>query len=156
MESYVREMVGRLKWKRNIKVNLVSNFVSISDEALTLLAIDNSGIVWEACALGYPSPSTKYTNKASMRIVTEGRSEQGHIKYNEFYDYIKKNRMTTEYKECERKYMEIICQSIDSVPQGHDDMISLYRKPIVTKDDLGLKNYTTTLDGTGLPEVVPV
>ena len=72
MDTYVRDMVGRVKWKRNIKVKLVSEFVSISDEALTLLAIDNSGIVWEACALSVPSPQTKYTNKASKIRVTDG------------------------------------------------------------------------------------
>ena len=39
---FVKEMFGKIKWRNTVTKHIIKDFVTVSDEALTLLAIDNS------------------------------------------------------------------------------------------------------------------
>ena len=79
--------------------------MTVSDESLTLLEIDNSEFVWEAQASGHEiTPSAKYTNKRAHRRVQEGWSHQGRLKFNNYFDMVKVNRDDDKRKTFELKF----------------------------------------------------
>ena len=98
---YVQEIVGRMRWKKLVKRNKISSFVTISDEALTILAIDNSEFVWESQALNpaRTPPSSKYTSKKPNRRLHEGWSNEGKGMFNVYFDKVKKVRDGDERKQ---------------------------------------------------------
>ena len=88
MDKYVREVVGKVKWRRYFKERLISKFVNISDESLTMLAIDNIEYFWKDNAIGTSSmPQPKYTSKTSMRRIQDGLSIGGQHKFNEYFGF---------------------------------------------------------------------
>ena len=76
--KFVKEIVGKIKWRNSVTKRPIQDFVTVSDEALTLLAIDNSEYVWEAQALNREEvPNAKYTSSRALRRLHDGWSVKG-------------------------------------------------------------------------------
>lgn len=135
--DFVKEIVGRVKWKKHNKKLLINKFVTVSDEALTLLALDNSQFVWEAQVQNKDEiPSPKYTAIRKHRRVKDGWSQQGLEKFNEYFDLIKQSRTNKGREKLEQEYLTMV--------SGSNEMLTLndhnsFKEGtvLVTRDDLG-------------------
>ena len=76
--DFVKEVVGKIKWKNTVRKSLIKDFVTVSDEALALLDIDNSEYVWEAQSLKQESvPLIKSIHHLGVR---EGYMMDGQLR----------------------------------------------------------------------------
>jgi hypothetical protein len=148
MGLYVQQIVGRVKWRHYCKKSLIQNFVTVSDEALALLAIDNSEFVWEAQELDEQDvPAAKYTNKRSKRRVQEGWSQEGRVRFNLYFDMVAKHRSDNTRKNFEAKYLSEEAGGSGTSSTTSNDNNSIQKgEPIVIKDDMdvGFEAITTT------------
>ena len=106
MSLYVQQIVGRVKWKHYFRNSLIKTFVTVSDEALALLAIDNGEFVWEAQELGGGDvPEAKYTNKRANRRVQAGWSQEGRARFNLYFDMVAQHRSENKRNKLEDEYL---------------------------------------------------
>ena len=130
--KFVKEIVGRIKWKNTVTKCLIKDFVTVSDEALTLLAIDNSEFVWEAQALKSKSvPLAKYTSSRAQRRIHDGWSASGRKKFNEYYDMVERNRKNSTRRKFENDYI-----SSFYLVSSTDRVNKVDKEDVVTKDEL--------------------
>ena len=141
--DFAKDVVGRIKWRNSVKqCHRVCDFVTISDEALALLALDNYEYVWEAMALKFSSvPFTKYTSPSAQRRTCDGWSITGQKKFNEYYDIVEVNRNSEQRTKLEQQYLAV-CQGTMSIG-GTSKMV--YQSNVVTKDDLGSYNCSLSV-----------
>ena len=93
--NFGKQIVERVKWKKYSKQCLINIFVTVSDEALTLLALHNSEFVWEDQYSKHATiPAPKYTCHRAHRRVKDGLSYEGRNRFNDYFDLVRENRMT--------------------------------------------------------------
>jgi len=144
--EYVRQIVGRIKWRKYSKTCLISTFVTVSDEALTLLALDNSEFVWEAQALKHTNiPSPKYTCARASRRVSDGWSFEGRNKFNYYFDLVRENRTTMNRARFETLYLSHVSNAL-SASITSDGSKSIVKMPcVIPKDELGFSSEYTSV-----------
>jgi hypothetical protein len=138
MGLYVQQIVGRVKWRHYCKKSLIRNFVTVSDEALALLAIDNSEFVWEAQESDEGVvPQAKYTNKRSKRRVQEGWSQEGRVRFNLYFDMVAHHRSDNTRNDFEAKYLSEEAGGSGTSSTASNDNNSIPKgEHIVTKDEM--------------------
>ena len=148
--GYVQQIVGRMKWKKLIRIQKISNFVTISDEALTLLAIDNSEFVWEAQALTQKTiPRAKYTSKRPNRRIHEGWSDDGKHMFNVYFDKVIEDRKNENRKEWEEIFhSEVLIHTSPMMSLTGHNLTA--QTNVVVKDDLGFDNECLTAIQVGV------
>jgi hypothetical protein len=109
-------IVKRLVFRQFKLVNLLSEFVTISDEAFTLLLLENNVARWNAMfAAGKNKadntmPSQKFQpvseQQQSGGVNKDGYSLKAAARYMEYYDYIEKARMNVGRDSLEIELLE--------------------------------------------------
>ena len=101
-------------WKRNKSSIVLSDFISVSDEALAYIVLENNIEEWKDIATGIEVRSrasknrkTKYTHGGNNSNGTrKGWSIKGLKRFNHIFQEIKLKRDTTESKGKEKKLLE--------------------------------------------------
>ena len=101
-------------WKRNKSSIVLSDFISISDEALAYIVLENNIEEWKDIAKGIDVRSrsstnrkTKYTHGGNNSNGTrKGWSVKGLKRFNQIFQEIKIKRDTTESKAKEKKLLD--------------------------------------------------
>ena len=144
--NYGNAIVGRVKWKKYSKQCLINIFVTVSDEVITLIALDNSDFVWEDQASKHDTiPAPKYTCNRAHRRVKDGWSYEGRNKFNYYFNLVRENRMTTKREKFETLYLSeashAVCASITS--DGSQSFVKIPH--VITKDELAFPSeYSQT------------
>ena len=147
-------VVKRLVFREFKLVNLLSEFVTISDEAFTLLLLENNVARWNAMfAAGknksddsmplqkfqpvneQPISGVKKTNNGKkQKSVKDGYSLKAAERYMEYFDYVEKARMKIDRDSLEMellKRMEELDTSKDRVTKGkrkRDGELNYFKK----------------------------
>ena len=139
--EFVKEIVGRVKWKKHYKHCLINTFVTVSDEALTLLALDNSECVWKAQALDNDiTPSPKFTCNRAHRRAQDGWSYEGRKKFNEYFDLIIQNRTMKERQNFEHQFLSDASGNENTSMSSKNDNTSFDERIVISiRDELGNK-----------------
>ena len=119
IEYFVSAVIGKLRYKQNCCDALLSQYASVSDEAFAILIFENNLDAWVDMGLRKDTSGTqvprKYTNGGNSKGElgssqhNKGWSEQGLKRFNELFDQVKMNRLTSEaivFEENFRKYCE--------------------------------------------------
>ena len=118
--------VGKVTYKEKVMEERISSFVTISDEAYTLLYLENCYDRWLAEANGLQEethPEKKWTSAPQSATLYKGRNEAGIHRYNDLVTSI-----TDQRKEDETKTFE------DNFRTGkEEDHMQKYKKKKVTK-----------------------
>ena len=101
-------------WKRNKSSIVLSDFISVSDEALAYIVLENNIEEWKDIAKGIDVRSrsstnrkTKYTHGGNNSNGTrKGWSVKGLKRFNQIFQEIKIKRDTTESKAKEKKLLD--------------------------------------------------
>ena len=114
IEYFILAVVGKIYYKENRCENLLSDFTTVSDEALAILIIENNFDTWWDMAKRNITKDSgvgrKYTNggtsagtKASSRRY-QGWSADGIKRFNEIFDLVKLNRSLLVAKSFEESF----------------------------------------------------
>ena len=76
-------MVGKVAYKDSVKNQRISEFVTVSDEAYTLLYLENCYDSWKAEATSAAEVKKKYTDQPQSSSRYKGWNEEGIVRYNE-------------------------------------------------------------------------
>jgi len=120
--EFVPCVVKRLYFRQNKYVDLFSEFVTVSDEAFTLLLLENNIVRWDAMSSAGISKSTdqmppqkfhsadeksnigrKDTDKS---VGKDGYSVEAAIRYNEYYDSVELQRRQSNTESVEEELKE--------------------------------------------------
>jgi hypothetical protein len=101
-------------WKRNKSSLVLSDFISVSDEALAYIVLENNIEEWKDIAKGIEVRSrasknrkTKYTHGGTNNNGTrKGWSIKGLKRFNQIFQEIKVKRDTTESKGKEKRLLD--------------------------------------------------
>lgn len=102
-DNFLECVSGKRGWGKVKAVHLVSDYCSISDEAFTLLALENN---WRRWSSKEKRGKGVYTASMQGNKMFEGWSEEGLQRYNELYRLVKENRESEEGKKFERAFRE--------------------------------------------------
>lgn len=112
-EMCLAVMTGREEWKLNHRKIHLSNFITIADEALALVVLENNLAEWTAqITNNETSPpkkrrKTKYTGNGVREDGTKkGWSLEGKRRFNDIYDNVEKARAMAMSKDMEEKLMK--------------------------------------------------
>ena len=114
IEYFISAVVGKIYYKENRCENLLSDFTTVSDEALAILIIENNIDTWRDMAKHNITKDSgvgcKYTNggtsagtKASSRRY-QGWSADGIKQFNKIFDLVKLNRTLPVAKSFEESF----------------------------------------------------
>ena len=119
IEYFVSAVVGRIKYKENRCEKLMSEYVTIGDEALAILIFENNFDTWKDMAKNNITKNSevarKYTNGGSSKGDTassrryQGWSSEGIKRFNELFDLVKEDRQAPHaklFEESFRQYCE--------------------------------------------------
>ena len=122
-EVCLKNVVKKRDWRLNHRKEIFSKFVTVADEALALLVLENNVEVWfevanENCLEEKRSDENRgetdettsvavYTGKgANCDGTKKGWSKEGIKRYNELYRKVKEIRGKSEYAEVEEEVKE--------------------------------------------------
>jgi hypothetical protein len=122
--SFMPGVVGVVKWRKNAPYTFVKRFVTIGDEAFTLLVLDNYEDRWiQMLNDGKTSGKykAKYTNGGVARQdgstrADKGWSNKGLNRFNELFNMVKKDR-ERQNVPFEANLMELVRSDPDVVKQ---------------------------------------
>ncbi len=104
-------IVGSYKWKSNFRVERLSTFVTVTDEALTLLFLENSWEKWKDMAnTGNDKESSKHSvyslsGKGNGARKYQGWNQEGLERMNELVVAVKHDRKVDKNR-FEKRYLE--------------------------------------------------
>ena len=110
-DTFLPCVVGRKKWRKSVTTTLVSNFVTVSDEALCLVILENNRNSWINAVEGdegHVGRLTKFTMDGCGQNARKhkGWSRDGWNRYNELYQLVKRDRESEAGKDMEKRYLE--------------------------------------------------
>ena len=82
-DSFLACLVGKMSYKSSVKNQRISSFVTVSDEAYTLLYLENCYDSWKAEATSAAEVKKKYTDQPQSSSRYKGWNEEGIVRYNE-------------------------------------------------------------------------
>ena len=122
--EFIPCVVKRLYFRQNKYVDLLSEFVTVSDEAFTLLLLENNIVRWDAMYSAGITKSTEHmppqkfhsaeekagatktnTDKSSA-VGKDGYSVEAAIRYNEYYDSVEVQRRQSNTESVEEELKE--------------------------------------------------
>ena len=108
--EFVPCVVKRLYFRQNKYASLFSDYVTVSDEAFTLLLLENNTVRWDAM---YSAGTTKSTDKMPPQkfqstddngddkgALKDGYGVQAAVRYNEYYTSVEMNRRQINTEDC--------------------------------------------------------
>jgi len=112
--EFVPCVVKRLYFRQNKYESLFSDYVTVSDEAFTLLLLENNTVRWDAM---YSAGTTKSTDKMPPQkflstddngddkgaLVRDGYGVQAAVRYNEYYNSVETNRRQINTEDLEEE-----------------------------------------------------
>jgi hypothetical protein len=105
----LRHTVGNLTWKLKHRRVKISDFMTVSDETLALLILENNAKIWKNKAYGIPCVNTfpKY-----MKTTKEGRarkewSKEGKARFNTVFHQLKELRSFTASRSNELELLRL-------------------------------------------------
>ena len=116
IEYFVSAVVGKIRYKENRCVKVMSEFVTTADEALAILIFENNFDTWKDMAKNTITKNSevarKYTNGGSSKGDTassrryQGWSSEGINRFNELFDLVKKDRSSRHAKSFEEMFRQ--------------------------------------------------
>ena len=105
-------LVGKQAWKVNHMQVIYRTFVTVADEALAILILENNYMEWIDIAKGFKINKqhrlTKYTHGGmDAKGTKKGWSLDGRMRFNSIYDAIKEARKQPGTKEMEEKLRDM-------------------------------------------------
>lgn len=104
-DKLVRHVAGKRRWNDKIKSTMTiqdSNMVTVTDEAFTIVAIENYYNQWES---NRKDVGTKWTDVKSGNLLYQGWKNEGIDRFHELCEEIEKERQTERSKEAETSFM---------------------------------------------------
>lgn len=101
-------MVNKQSWKNNHQHVNISSIITIADETLALLVLENNFLEWMELAKGKEidkkSRMTKYTHGGNNKDGTKkGWTLEGKLRFNEIFDQTQLEREKRESKQMEAR-----------------------------------------------------
>ena len=110
LDNILQLVAGKRKWKRDKHNQLVTEAVSISDEAFGMIVLENNWSRWSNMALNkntsVSSVSSKFTTKGKCNENFKGWSYDGQMRFIELAKQIKKDRRSGIGKAAEMKFLK--------------------------------------------------
>ena len=105
-------MTSKHKWKNNHQYIELSKLITIADEALALVILENNYLEWIEIGKGHEIEKhrrlTKYTHSRSNSDGTKkGWSLEGRLRFNEIFDETKLEREKNSSKQMEANLITI-------------------------------------------------
>ncbi len=105
--SFLACLVGKIIFKEKVLTEPIANFVTVSDEAYTLVYLENSYDRWMAESKDEPKPPTKkWTSDNLAATLYKGWNQEGIVRYNELYKNVKEKRKEKGTKEFELDFQD--------------------------------------------------
>ena len=111
---FVSTVIGKMNYKRNLCIEVLSSYATVSDEAFALLSLENNYETWMDMALTGNTKTSKvlhkYTNggMSQDKVATSQHnrdwSDEGFCWYNELFDLVEKNRDVPNVLQFEEKF----------------------------------------------------
>ena len=114
-----QSVLPRKKWMSNFDKKVLSDYMTIADEALAYLILENNFVDWMMVAkkqvedIKKRKKETKYTMVAvsggtkGSSGFRKGWSYEGKLRYNQYYDLISEKRKVRGVKEMEQEVLKI-------------------------------------------------
>ena len=147
IEFFVSSVIGKSCYKQNSCDKLLSEYVTISDEAFAILIFENNFDAWVDMGIRKDTSGTqvprKYTNGGKSKADVgssqhnKGWSEEGLKRFNELFDKVKKNRSSPEAKDFEEKFRAYCDNKVGSKKKKVKVLI---QDSFVVRHELGSNN----------------
>lgn len=147
IDFYLSGIIGKMFYKENRCEKLLSEFSSISDEALAILIFENSKETWHDMVKNNSKKSMvtrKYTNGGSSSVKQgssrryQGWSHEGMEQFNVLFDLVKENRASPNAKLFEEEF-KVFCEN-GGVSGKKKNVCSLLHKTITICHELWSDN----------------
>lgn len=109
--EFLPSVVKRLVFRQNKLVDLLSDFVTVSDEAFTLLLLENNVARWNAMYAEGKNKSDDNMPPQKFQIIDRNGGKDGYSlkaarRYNEYYKYVDGARKTVNRETLESELMQ--------------------------------------------------
>ncbi len=115
MGHYVSAIVGKQKFKKLAEMNVLSSFVTVSDEAFALLTVKNNQEVWPVKFRNKGKkieemekvPDAIYTNRRQYGKIRDGWTKEGQREFLKYYNSVMNDRKTEAGLDMEKEVLQL-------------------------------------------------